>query len=286
RKNSTIQIKHIEANYDRGVTADILGIGGINDYGKFLPVAGDTKIVVKKDSKIIAEIPVKVQDLQKIKYGFQPPQLVEKPRLLWFVVKVGKDEKIVHPDEQISVFEGDDFEIVNAVYYPNVKREDMLVNFVGYYGGTRYGVEDDIGIRFQVNGNLLERFALEKDLYHAYAKYRDEKTGSFRVKIVRPKIKYFIFREGSGEKKCYLNGEKMSIGTEGRKVSIFDIVADVDAKNIDVESPCGTYKFADVQGKDLAKLMLCEGYSNKKGPHYLRARKGHMVLGSLDIIIH
>jgi len=39
----------------------VLGLGTANDVGKLLTVTKSTKIVVKKDSQVIAEIPVKIK---------------------------------------------------------------------------------------------------------------------------------------------------------------------------------------------------------------------------------
>ena len=60
-RKAQIKIKIVETNYPRGITADVLGLGTANDVGKLLTVTKSTKIVVKKDSQVIAEIPVKIK---------------------------------------------------------------------------------------------------------------------------------------------------------------------------------------------------------------------------------
>lgn len=59
-KKARLEIKIVETNYPRGVTADLLGYGSFNDIGKSIIVDRNTKIILKKDSQLITEIPVKV----------------------------------------------------------------------------------------------------------------------------------------------------------------------------------------------------------------------------------
>ncbi|MEI6093454.1 MAG: M14/M99 family metallopeptidase [bacterium] len=60
-KKSRLEIKIVETNYPRGVTADLVGYGSYNDIGKSIIVNKNTKIVLKKDSQLITEIPVKIK---------------------------------------------------------------------------------------------------------------------------------------------------------------------------------------------------------------------------------
>lgn len=59
-RKARLEIKIVETNYPRGVTADLLGYGSFNDIGKSIIVDRNTKIILKKDSQLITEIPVKV----------------------------------------------------------------------------------------------------------------------------------------------------------------------------------------------------------------------------------
>ena len=48
-QGDTVEISHIEANYDRGLSADILGAGTTNDYHRSVRIDDQTKVVVRKD---------------------------------------------------------------------------------------------------------------------------------------------------------------------------------------------------------------------------------------------
>ncbi|MCX6112762.1 MAG: M14/M99 family metallopeptidase [Proteobacteria bacterium] len=60
-RHGRIEITAVETNYRRGVTADVLDVGSYNDIGKVLTLNKDTKIMVRKDSQLIAEIPVNIK---------------------------------------------------------------------------------------------------------------------------------------------------------------------------------------------------------------------------------
>lgn len=57
-KGDTIKIVHLETNYERGLTADILGVGSLNDYRKPLSIFKETKVIVKKDNYRCGEISI------------------------------------------------------------------------------------------------------------------------------------------------------------------------------------------------------------------------------------
>ncbi len=44
-----VKVLHVEANYDRGISVDFLGLGGYNDLGQALTITKPTSVVVKKD---------------------------------------------------------------------------------------------------------------------------------------------------------------------------------------------------------------------------------------------
>ena len=55
-----INVTHIEANYERGLSLDILGYGGLNDYRKDFEIFRNTSIIVRKDNHKFAEIPLSI----------------------------------------------------------------------------------------------------------------------------------------------------------------------------------------------------------------------------------
>jgi hypothetical protein len=272
-KNAKIEIKDIETNYDRGVTADIMNLGSLHDYGKVFKIKNDTSIVVRKDSQKLATIPVRVKESETS--SFIPPRLVNKPKLVWLVVNIDGVERIVHPDERIETFEGVSFKIEEAVFYPPVQRKNVIVNFVGYPGGTKYSIEDDLGLSFRLNGSLWKRYAIKKDLYQSYIKYKDQKIGKFYVKIKRPEIKYFILETKIG-RLAYLSREKVELNDPD--IMIYDIISEAGLGTVKLKTQCGSM---DSKGfkTNIKELLKCS-----KEKYHLQVLRDDVILGSLDLV--
>src|SRR4030042_1649887 len=57
-EGDTINISHIEANYERGLSLDILEYGDLNDYKKDFKIFRDTSMIIRKDNNKFGEIPI------------------------------------------------------------------------------------------------------------------------------------------------------------------------------------------------------------------------------------
>ncbi|HUU41060.1 MAG TPA: M14/M99 family metallopeptidase, partial [Desulfatiglandales bacterium] len=57
-----INIAHVEANYERGLSVDILGYGSLNDFRKDFLIYGDTSVIIRKDNKVFSQIPIRVSE--------------------------------------------------------------------------------------------------------------------------------------------------------------------------------------------------------------------------------
>ena len=59
-RGHTIEVVHVGANYDRGLSVDVLGLGGLNDIRKVLVIEAPTVIEVKKDNTRIGRINIAI----------------------------------------------------------------------------------------------------------------------------------------------------------------------------------------------------------------------------------
>jgi len=268
-KGTSIEARKIISNYDRGLSLDILNYGSIQDLEKRLEINTDTKIIVKKDSTVIGSIPIYVEDIKS------KDELKIAPKFLWLLVRVNDKEFLIHKDEVIDVYEGDSFELVEAVFYPYVKRSDLIVNFVGYYGGTIYGIEDDLGLKFIINGSLLKRFAVSKDLYSIYVKYKNIKIAFMNVRVNRPKVKYFIFEDANNKKLCFTNNERIEILNQDLK--FFDIVGDIDTTNLKINILDVYFNFNELKEKTINSFL--ELVKNKD--LLVNVIKDNFIIGSI-----
>ena len=67
RAGDMISVTHIESNYERGLSLDIVGYGGVNDLRKDYAIFRDTSILVRKDNQTSCGDPC--QDHRKRRRG-------------------------------------------------------------------------------------------------------------------------------------------------------------------------------------------------------------------------
>lgn len=269
-----LEIRHVDSNYTRGVSADIFGMGNLNDIGKTFTIEKDTKIIVKKDSYIMAEIPVIVYRQNLVGQGSDKQTAHEKissgqtvsdqnvladrtPELKSLNVMLNGSVKQIIIDATLEVTEGDNFKISSAVFEPNVDPKDVVINFVGYSGGTDKGAEDDTGLGFVLDDkNLIPSFSVKRDLYQIYVKYKWNRVGKFFVHINRPVLRYLIVREKGGK----LEAIPLSKIAESRGDLIIDdlVVDGLDANEVLMETSCGEFGLADIKSKDLKSIFGCK----------------------------
>lgn len=60
KPKKTLEIVYIDSNFEQGITVDILEYGSYDDISKSFVIDKSTSIVIKKDNKIFAQIPVNV----------------------------------------------------------------------------------------------------------------------------------------------------------------------------------------------------------------------------------
>ena len=268
-KGAQLEIRHVDSNYTRGVSADILGMGNLNDIGKTFTVKNNTKIVIKKDSYIMTKIPVQVYKKRPV----EERALVtdsrsgldtgKAPELKWLMVKVNDETKPIVSNGTLEVLEGDKFRVLSAEFFPGVNPKDVVINFVGYSGGTDKGAEDDTGLGFVLDDkNLISSFSVKKDLYQIYVKYKWNRVGKFFVRIRKPVLRYLIVRDAANKLEA-INFNDIARAKED--LIIEDIVIDGLAPNDSVlHTSCGEFNFVDIKSKDLKSIFGCKK-KNKEG---------------------
>ncbi len=148
-KGDLVEVTHIEANYQRGVSCDVLGTGELNDYRKKIQVNDDTKIVFRKDNDKMGLIDLKLKRTKNGKY-------------LVFIVKVNGEKRSFLADETIDVSKRDRLEFVAAVSDSSCGH-DYPVNFKGYVPPVSTNTGDDRGYEIPMNSNFMDKYSRDGD---------------------------------------------------------------------------------------------------------------------------
>ncbi len=117
-----IKIVHIESNYGRGLSCDIIGLGSDQDFQKPFIIDQATSIIVRKDNKVIGEIKLAVSG----KVVASQPAAEGT-----FTIEVNGMTHTIRPDETLTVKRGDRLRI-SAVSLNNYAATNLKVNLKGF----------------------------------------------------------------------------------------------------------------------------------------------------------
>ena len=228
KPGDTISISHIESNYERGLTADITGYGGLNDIRTKTVIDKNTSIVVKKDyypcGKIFIEM---AQDKNQVASTVAVREMPsEKFPLLFFLIKINGEKNYIPSGETIYLIKGDTFEIVDII--GSKRSKDYVVNFKGFVGNPDNNTGEDRGYVIDTAVDLWERYSILKKgkVYQVLVKDKDETVGKLLVKLKEPVLEYVALEHDNGEKNCYFSGETAVINPD-KPLKILDVKTNV-----------------------------------------------------------
>ncbi|MDR2884911.1 MAG: hypothetical protein LBV09_07365 [Deferribacteraceae bacterium] len=149
-RGAIVSVKHIESNYTRGVSSDILGFGNLNDTDREIPVTFDTKVVFRKDSEKFAEVAIEIEG---------KPTAVKRPGGYHFIISIDDQLLRIADKDTLKLKEGTVLRLHRLEL--NGKPTGMPINLRGWVSknaSTNDG--DDRERNITINkGDMLERFA-------------------------------------------------------------------------------------------------------------------------------
>ena len=232
-----IMISHIEANYERGLSADIIGFGTINDLRKKVRISKTTRIVVRKDYYPCGSI--------YIAFGGNEKKTLEgvavsdnqalRSSLLFFKVKSNNAERIFQNYDHVNLIKGDKFEIVDIVFGFS-DPSDLVVNFKGYVGDLENNSGEDRGQVIDTNRDLWKHYSLDKKgkQYQVLVTHNNNISGKLFIDLEDPVLKYIVLQAGNDNPLCLSPGETAFIKAE-KPLKLIDINTNV-YQNLDIKA--------------------------------------------------
>lgn len=186
-----IIIEHVDMNYTRGLTADILGQGGINDMGKPYTITYPTRVVIRKDSYKCATVNIALSQTDMAGKAVQRPSRVidlveQRPSLVFITVLVDGVRHEIPNGQSLEVKKGAVLEIAEAVIDKPGPGDGLQVNFKGFVGDTRNNTGEDRGYKIPTGSGLLARFSTDGRgvEYPIVASYNGAEIGSVFIRLV------------------------------------------------------------------------------------------------------
>jgi len=187
----TLHVSHIEANYERGLSLDILGHGDLNDYRKNISIIKNTRMIVRKDNQTFAEIPIVVTGNRALgDTESKPPLKVE-----YLVVEAKGNRFLLEDGETLRLVKGDHMKIVD-VLPPSLESSGLTVNFKGFVGNSKNNTGEDRGYDINTATDLMKRYSLRKkgEKYRIEASDGHRLLATFYVTLRPASFEYLILR--------------------------------------------------------------------------------------------
>jgi hypothetical protein len=186
-----ITIVHVEANYERGLSADILGYGSLNDFRKDFSIYKNTSVVIRKDNNVFAQIPIKLH-----KDRGADSKALKVDTIPHFVIAVNKERRIVKSSETLHVVRGDVLRILDILPESLASRQVICVNFKGFVGDWKNNTGEDRGYKIDTGRDLMDRYSLygQRRVYRIIVSQEKEILGTVLVKIIEPSLEFLILK--------------------------------------------------------------------------------------------
>jgi len=189
KPGDTIMISHIEANYERGLTADIKNYGNISDARKKVKINGPTEIVIRKDYYPCGSIKILVgKNREIVSSGISVASTAASaPGLQSFKTRINGKAYIFRNNGRVKLVKGDTFELVDVITTVEFPSR-LVVNFKGYVGDSKNNTGEDRGYVIRTDTDLWQRYSLQKKgkTYRVVVKYFDDVVGRLRVELKDP----------------------------------------------------------------------------------------------------
>lgn len=286
KNGDTVMISHIESNYDRGLSADILGYGTINDIRKELRITKPTRVIVRKDYYSCGRIDIALGGPRGVMT--QGASFSKQPHLdrsfLLFKIRINGKETFARNNERVKLIKGDTFELVD-VFTNTEDSLDLTVNFKGYVGNPKNNTGEDRGYVIHTAKNLWKRYSLHKKgkLYQVIVTNNGDTVGKLFVGLEDPALKYIVLGTGRGALRCLTPGDTAFIDVK-KPLEIFDI-------NTNIEQNLGVKAFISVPGLLRQQVTMKEPITvsdlvnpnEKNAPDYCRIEieRDNIMLGSI-----
>lgn len=187
----SVTVSHIESNYERGLSADIIGYGTINDIRKQIKIKGSTRIVVRKDYYPCGSVYLALNDGRNSSshggISVSNTHAVSSSFLSYKVKINNKNERICRNYDRLKLIMGDTFEIVDVITGIG-DASDMVVNIKGYVGNEQNNTGEDRGYIVNTAEDLWKRYSLDKKgkTYQVVVTYEDKTVGKLFIDLEKP----------------------------------------------------------------------------------------------------
>ncbi|MFH1135957.1 MAG: M14/M99 family metallopeptidase [Pseudomonadota bacterium] len=239
----SIEVVHVESNYDRGLSVDILGLGSINDFRQKYKITRPTFIVAQKDHMKFGRVPLVLASPESPGTpAAVAPAASQVFTVKNFIVEVDGQKKNIRPGDTLEAIDGDILRIIDVETEGTPPAEGIVVNFKGFVGDKANNNGEDRGVFINTATQLLKRYSISKTekLYVVAVEQGKKSIAEMTVRLGEPRLDYLVMRCNNGPDLRLKNGAVHKI-KPGVKVRILDLKTNIPAnKGVAIQVGSGT----------------------------------------------
>ncbi|HPG39269.1 MAG TPA: M14/M99 family metallopeptidase [bacterium] len=209
KKDDIIEIDHVEANYKRGLSVDVLDYGTLNDFRTRLKINRSTTINVKKDKFLCGEIKVLVNnDTSNTRKTFP-----------YLVLDINGAIEVFDDQKNITLKQGDIVKLIDTV--PSSKADkDIRINLYGFIPDKLSNNADDRNVAVNTARDLMPEYAEDQNgqIYKIRIESGNTIYSVFRLQLEQSKLmsvkirnKDMVFNVKSGETIQFIENDAIEI---------------------------------------------------------------------------
>lgn len=164
KQGDTIQVHDIVANYERGLSVDVIGLGNqFNDMKKPLSVVESTRIVAKKDFYQCGSVFIDIDSKSSRNIAdLKISESTNTRRGLQYKLRINGKLNIADNYSSVVLKKGDHF-LIEDLLSGSIDPSKYIVNFKGFVGNRQNNSGEDRGYVVDTSkGVLMERYSLDK----------------------------------------------------------------------------------------------------------------------------
>jgi len=162
-KGDRVQIHDIVANYERGLSVDVIGLGNqFNDMKKSLVVNESTRIEAKKDFYKCGSVFLDIDSKSSKEIRQITISESSETSTLRYKLKINGKLKIIDNYSHINMRKGDKL-VIEDILAGKVDPSKYIVNFKGFVGNIQNNSGEDRGYVIDTSeGVLMKRYSIDK----------------------------------------------------------------------------------------------------------------------------
>ena len=279
-----IAVTHIEANYERGLSADLVDYGTNNDLRRKIKINKPTRIVVRKDSYPCGSVYLSLAGRDV--HGRDDLKVLDSqagPQYLLFKINVNGEEVIIGNYSHLKLIKGDKVEIVD-VMTGIADPSQLQVNVKGFVADEAYNRGEDRGFKIDTAKDLWPRYSLDGQgkKYQAIVTLNDNIVGKLFFDLASPSLNYILVNRDDGDT-YVLPGDTIEIDSK-KPFRIVDIITDIKSgpqPEAYITGPSVNHQINRGDTVTLSKLLDQMGLPSEQ--FHIEIKRDHLFLGKVAL---